>query len=270
MRIRSLTQLAAVAGAGALAACGGASGDGATGTAAAADPHPAAATEAKPVAARRFSAHVDNPWYPLKPGTVYRFKGEEHGTPTRDVVRVTHRTKLIQGVHARVVRDRVLEHGRVVEDTRDWFAQDRAGTVWYFGEDTRELDRHGHTTSTEGSWQSGRHGARRGIVMPAHPRVGFSAAQEHFRGHAEDHFKILAKHASVTVPYGRFRDRALLTREWTPLEPGVVDHKLYVRGIGMVKERTVKGGDEVGRLVSDIAPLTRSMREYPRDAACGC
>jgi predicted small secreted protein len=238
MRIRSVIALAAAAAV--LAACGGA-------TAGAGAP---AKPQAKAVAARHFSAHVDNPWFPLKPGTIYRFRGEEDGTPTRDVVRVTHRTKLIQGVHARVVRDRVYKHGRVVEDTRDWFAQDSKGTVWYFGEDTRELDRHGHTTTTEGSWQSGRHGARRGVIMPAHPRVGYSAAQEHFKGHAEDHFKVIRKHASVTVPYGRFRHRAVVTREWTPLEPGVVDHKLYVRGIGMVKENTVKGGDEVGRLVS--------------------
>jgi hypothetical protein len=86
--------------------------------------------------------------------------------------------------------------------------------------------------------------------MPGHPRVGYSARQEYFKGHAEDHFKILGKHASVTVPYGRFRHRALLTKEWTPLEPGVVDHKYYARGIGMLKEQTVKGGDEVGELVS--------------------
>jgi hypothetical protein len=218
MRFKLIPLLAA---AGALAACG--AGDAASGA------HQK----------RRLGAHVDNPWFPLKPGTVYRFKGEEDGTPTRDVVVVTHRTKLIQGAHCRVVRDRVYKHGRVVEATYDWFAQDDRGTVWYMGENTKELDRHGHVTSREGSWQSGKHGARRGIIMPAHPRVGYSARQEYYKGHAEDHFKVIRRHK-----------RRLVTKEWTPLEKGVIDHKFYKRGVGMVAEKTVKGGDEVSRLVS--------------------
>jgi hypothetical protein len=185
------------------------------------------------------SAHVTNPWFPLKPGTVYRYKGEEDGTPQRDVVRVTHHVKLIDGVRCRVVHDRVIKHGRVVEDTRDFYAQDRHGTVWYTGENTKELDRHGHVTSREGSWQSGKHGARRGIMMPRHPHVGFSARQEYRKGTAEDHFKVIRRHG-----------RRLVTKEWSPLEKGVVDHKFYVRGIGNVKEKTVKGGDEVLHLVS--------------------
>jgi hypothetical protein len=104
-------------------------------------------------------------------------------------------------------------------------------------------------TSREGSWQAGVHGARAGIVMPARPRVGQSFRQEYLAGHAEDHFLVLSVAASVHVPYTSSR-RALLTKEWTPLEPGVIDHKVYLRGIGMVKEETVKGGDERGELVS--------------------
>jgi hypothetical protein len=86
--------------------------------------------------------------------------------------------------------------------------------------------------------------------MPAHPRVGQSFQQEHYRGHAEDHFRIGSLHASVTVPFGSFDGNVMRTREWTPLEPGVRDRKLYVRGIGTVKERTVKGGSELLELVS--------------------
>jgi hypothetical protein len=196
------------------------------------------------------TADVDNPWYPLRPGTVMRYRGFEGGHATTDVVTVTRRTELISGVRCAVVRDRVYSGGHLAEDTTDWFAQDRAGTVWYYGEATRELDRHGRTTSTEGSWRAGTNGARPGVIMPAHPRVGYSAPQERFRGHAEDRFRVLGLHASVRVPYGRFRGRALLTREWTPLEPGVIDHKYYVRGIGMVAETTVKGPREYGKLVS--------------------
>src|SRR5690349_3041961 len=118
------------------------------------------------------SAHVDNPYYPLKPGTVMRYAGEKDGKPTTDIVTVTRRTKLIAGVRCRVVLDKLYSRGKLIEDTQDWFAQDRGGTVWYFGERTRELDRHGRTVSTEGSWEAGVKGARQGVIMPAHPKVG--------------------------------------------------------------------------------------------------
>ncbi|MEA2449945.1 MAG: hypothetical protein QOG63_1877 [Thermoleophilaceae bacterium] len=210
----------------------------------------AAALAAASPAAGHFTPHVDNPWYPLKPGTVLRYRGSDEGVATVDVFHVTHRTKLVAGVRCRVIRDQVLKHGKVREDTHDWYAQDRGGAVWYFGERTRLLDRHGRTTSTEGTWQSGKNGARPGIFMPAHPRVGQSFRQEYLRGHAEDHFRIQSLHASVSVPYGSYSGSAMRTREWTPLEPGVVDRKLYARGIGTVKELTVKGGSERLELVS--------------------
>jgi hypothetical protein len=197
-----------------------------------------------------YSANVDNPWYPLRPGTVMRYRGEKDGRKTTDVVTVTGRTKVISGVPCAVVRDRLFTRGRVVEDTTDWFSQDRAGTVWYFGEQTRELDLHGRTISTEGSWETGVKGALPGVIMPAHPRVGYAAAQEHFPGQAEDHFKVVSLSASRTVPYRAFRRHVMLTREWTPLEPGVIDHKYYVRGIGEVEERTARGPREFGTLVS--------------------
>jgi hypothetical protein len=197
-----------------------------------------------------FGPNVTNPWYPLKPGTVLRYRGVKDGKSTVDVVTVTRRTELIDGVSCRVVRDKLFETGRLAEETTDWFAQDRGGSVWYFGEATRELDRNGRTTSTEGSWRSGVQGAAPGVVMPAHPSVGAAFAQEHFPGHAEDHFKIVSLRASIKVPFGSFRRHAMLTREWTPLEPNVIDHKYYVRGIGMVEEVTAKGPRELGRLVS--------------------
>ena len=161
------------------------------------------------------------------------------GRPLRDVVVVTHRTERIGGVPCAVVVDRVQIDGRLAESTVDWFAQDGAGTVWYFGEATRELDRHGRVTSTEGSWRAGTDGAQQGIYMPAHPHVGQSFAQEHYPGHAEDRFRVIRRDA-----------RTVTTREWTPLEPGVVDHKRYARGVGLVAERTVKGGDDHAELVS--------------------
>ena len=196
-----------------------------------------------------FSAHVDNPWFPLRPGTTYVYRGVKDGEPSRDVVTVTHKVKTITGVPCVVVEDRLYLRGRLEERTSDWYSQDKGGNVWYFGENTAELDKHGHVTSTEGTWRAGRNGAKAGIYMPAHPKVGQSGRQEYYKTHAEDHFQVVSLHAHAKAPYISSKN-ALLTKEWTPLEPGVIDHKYYVRGIGTVLEQTVKGGDERNALVS--------------------
>jgi hypothetical protein len=163
-------------------------------------------------------------------------------------MRVTHRTKRIEGVRATVVHDVVLKHSKPREVTNDWYAQDRHGNVWYFGENTKELDQHGNVTTREGTWKAGRNGARPGVLFPGHPRVGLTGRQELYRGHAEDHFKILDRNAHVSVPY-LTTDHAVRTKEWTPLEPGVVDNKYYARGVGTVRELAVKGPTERLNLV---------------------
>jgi hypothetical protein len=196
-----------------------------------------------------FSPRVDNPWFPLRPGTTYVYRGVKDGKASRDVVTVTAKTKVVQGAPCAVVEDRLYLGGRLRERTADWYSQDARGSVWYFGEATAELDAKGRVTTTEGSWQAGRDGARAGIFMPAHPRVGQSGRQEYYKGHAEDHFRVLGLHARVGTRYVSSAN-ALLAKEWTPLEPEVLDHKYYVRGIGLVLEQTVKGGDERNELVS--------------------
>jgi hypothetical protein len=189
---------------------------------------------------RGFSAHVTNPWFPLTPGTVYVYNGIRDGKPSREVLRVTSRTKTIAGAPCAVIEDNLYIAGRLRERTTDWYTQDGRGNVWYYGEATAELDPSGKVTSTSGSWQAERDGAKPGIFMPANPKVGQSFRQEYYKGEAEDHFRIVAL----------LGKNALLTEEWTPLEPAVRDHKLYVRGTGTVLERTVKGGDELNELVS--------------------
>ena len=200
-------------------------------------------------AAEGFRARVDNPWFPFKPGTTYVYRGVKDGQPSRDVVKVTYRTKTVDGAPCVAVEDKLYLRGTLHERTTDWYTQDKRGNVWYFGEATAELDKQGRVTSTEGSWQSGRDGASPGIFMPAHPKVGQSGRQEFYKGHAEDHFQVLDLHASVHVPAVSSKD-ALLTKEWTPLEPNVLDHKFYVRGIGLILEQSVKGGNERNALIS--------------------
>lgn len=156
---------------------------------------------------------------------------------------------MIEGVRATVIEDRVYLRGRLSERTTDWYAQDKRGNVWYLGEETATLTAKGKVHSTEGSFRVGVDGARAGIYMPAHPRVGDTGQQELYKGHAEDHFKVLDLDARVRTP-GASSRHALLTQETTPLEPGVLDHKLYVRGVGTVREETIKGGDERFVLIS--------------------
>ena len=194
-----------------------------------------------------FSTRIDNPFLPFPPGTRMVYRSSDAGEVGREVVLVTRRTKVVDGVRVRVVRDRAYVGGELVEDTRDWYAQDRRGNVWYFGENTKTL-KNGKVTSTEGSWAAGRNGARAGIVMEAHPKVGDRYAQEFSPGVAEDRGKVLSRDASASVPYGTFTG-LLKTKDFSPLEPDVVEHKFYLRGVGSILEKEVRGGNEVLELV---------------------
>ncbi|HEV7589779.1 MAG TPA: PDC sensor domain-containing protein [Longimicrobium sp.] len=183
-----------------------------------------------------FAATVTNPWYPLAPGTTWRYAGTGRAASETNVITVTDETRMIQGIRAIVVRDQVFVDGRLTEDTRDWYGQDRDGNVWYLGEDSHEL-RDGRVVSTEGSWEAGVDGAVPGIAMWADPtaHVGEPYRQEYRRGVAEDMGKVVALHAVVTVPHGTFRN-CIETEDTSPLEPSLNEHKFYCRGAGFVRE----------------------------------
>ena len=136
----------------------------------------------------------------------------------------------------------------LIEDTFDWYAQDEEGNVWYFGEDTKELDENGNVVSTEGSWEAGVNGAEPGIIMLAEPKKGDKYQQENAPDVAEDMAQVIGFEDSVCVPYGCFED-VLVTKEWTPLEQGMVEHKYYAQGVGFIFGEMVKGGEEQIELV---------------------
>jgi hypothetical protein len=205
-----------------------------------------------PSLAAEFVGQIDNPYLPLKPGTTLTYKGKLDGESATDVFMVTNSTKEILGVTTTVIHDQVFIKGDLVEDTLDWFAQDAAGNVWYLGEDTKELD-HGQVISTEGSWEAGVNNASAGIFMPAQPKVGQAFKQEDAKNVAEDCSKIVDLHASVKTPFVSSSE-ALKTEEFSLLEPGVLDNKYYVRGIGLVREQTVQGGSDVLELVMVKGP----------------
>src|SRR5262245_18700617 len=190
---------------------------------------------------------VDNRYWPLKPGTTFHFKGVSGTTPQTDDVVVTRRTKLVLGIKCTVVRDTVSEHGKPVERTFDWYAQDKHGNVWYMGEDSFELE-HGRFVKANDSWKAGVNGAKPGIIMPAKPRPGDSYRQEYYPPEALDEARVVSLRGSVQVPYGSFK-RALVTSEVSPVEPQP-GGKRSVAGVGEVRERIVKGPRAELRLVS--------------------
>ena len=195
-----------------------------------------------------FVGSIDNPFWPLAPGTTYTYDGVRGHTPQTDVEVVTHQTKRILGIDATVVRDTVSEHGHAVERTLDWYAQDRDGNVWYLGEDSFELQ-NGRMVKATDSWESGVDGAQPGIIMPADPQPGEAYRQEYYpTGEALDEARVLSLNGMVEVPAGTFGE-LLVTSERSPLEPQT-EQKYYARGVGEVEENVVKGHHEIFRLVS--------------------
>jgi hypothetical protein len=200
-----------------------------------------------------FVATVTNPWFPLTPGTKLTYEGIKDGEDAVDIFEVTDQTKVVDGVTCVVIHDSLTLGGTLHERTEDWYVQDLDGNVWYFGEATAELDDAGKVVSTDGSWTAGEDGATPGIYMPGDPQVGQSMQQEFYPGQAEDHFVVLLTSGSVKVPAGTYKD-ALLTAEWTPLEPEVLGEKFYGKGVGLVKEFDVVGGQETLALTKIDGP----------------
>ena len=198
--------------------------------------------------ATAFVRTVDNPYFPLRPGTTLRYEGTADGERATDTVTVTRQTKTILGIKAVVVLDVATAGRKPSEKTFDWYAQDKRGNVWYLGEDSFDR-KNGKWVRNDGSWQAGVDGARAGVIMKGRPRAGDTYRQEFYKGHAEDLGRVLRTGVSVSTPYRSFRG-ALQTRDWSPLEPGVVEHKYYARGLGEVRSLLVKGGAERMALVS--------------------
>ena len=179
-----------------------------------------------------FVSVIDNPYFPLTPGTTFIYEGKtEKGNEHNEVI-VIPEVKTILGVPCVVVSDTVTVDGKLEEATLDWYAQDKQGNVWYFGEDSKEYE-NGKVVSTKGSWEAGVDGAQPGIIMEANPKVGDTYRQEYYKGEAEDMASVESLSEADTVPYGSFKD-LLMTREWSALNPSVVEHKYYARGVGFI------------------------------------
>lgn len=192
-----------------------------------------------------------NPLFPLVPGTTYNFRSvDSEGTETVEFT-VTRDTRTVMGVTCIVVRDIVRLNGSLIEDTVDWFAQDRSGNVWYFGENTAEFEG-GLITTTDGSWEAGVEGAQPGIIMFAQPVIGKVYRQELFLGEAEDAAEVIALNTTVTVPAGTYSN-CLQTEDFTPIEPDGTEFKYYAPGIGNVLTINPENGKR-----SELISVTRN------------
>ena len=250
--------------AAALALCAGCGGDGGS-----ALPQGSEQVELDPA---DFTTAIDNPYWPMTPGTRWTYRELDEEGKALDVrVTVSNATKRIaNGVTARVVRDTVTSDGEVIEDTFDWYAQDGDGNVWYLGEQTAEFE-DGKVSSRGGSFEAGVDGAEAGVIMPADPEPGLAYRQEYYKGEAEDNGEILSLHEQAQVPAGHYRD-ALLTKDTIAIEPDVLEYKLYAPGVGPVLTLGVSGGggreqlvrvDVVGDEAARAAGTTPLGRDYP-------
>ena len=223
-----------------IAAACGSSGNGHRAT-------PSATTSAPVIDPAQFTNQITNRYFPLTPGTTYFFDETVDGAAHKVEVTVTHDTKTILGVTCVVVHDVVKNpDGTLVEDTYDWYAQDSAGNVWYFGEDTKEYE-NGAVISTKGTWEAGVDGAEPGIIMEATPKAGDSYRQEYYVSEAEDMAKVTELNGSIDMPNGSYQ-QVLITEETTALEPGQVDQKYYAPGVGFVYSTQIQGGSAETRL----------------------
>jgi hypothetical protein len=179
-----------------------------------------------------FVKSVNNEYFPLQPGATYIYEGESAEGHEFDRFMVSRNTVNILGVECIEVIDLAYVDGELVERTRDWFAQDKDGNVWYFGEATQEIE-DGQVVNTEGSWKAGVNGAQAGIVMLADPETGDTYRQEFAPGVAEDMAKVIGDEFRINAIYGNF-DEVLKTKDFTPLEPGKFEHKFYAEGIGQI------------------------------------
>ncbi len=190
-----------------------------------------------------FVSGVNHTYMPLTIGTKLVYEGEtDEGMEHIEVV-VLNETRTVMGIECMVVRDTVSIDGEVAEDTFDWFAQDIHGNVWYFGEDSREME-DGEVASTAGSWEAGVDGALPGILIPGIPLSGFTYRQEFYKDEAEDMASIVKVGESVTVEYGSFQN-CMKTFEWNPLEGGSGEYKYYAPGVGMILEAPADSDERI-------------------------
>ncbi len=189
---------------------------------------------------------INNPFMPLTVGSTFTFTAQTSEGTERGEVEVLQQTKVVMGITCTVVRDKVYLNDDPIEDTHDYYAQDKDGNVWYFGEDVDNYV-NGVVDNHYGSWEAGKDGAEPGIIMLGNPVVGLQYRQEHYIGEAEDQGEVAGNNESVSGAAGSFTG-CLTIRETNPLDPNFLEYKYYARGIGLVKIEKIGTPVEVEEL----------------------
>ena len=197
-----------------------------------------------------FVSEITNPYFPMKPGTVFKFEGTRDGVARRDEMTVTAETKVIMGVTTVVVRDVASSDTEIIEKTVDWYAQDKDGNVWYFGEDTAEYA-NGKVTNTDGTWMAGVDGALPGFIMIAAPKVGEGYRQEYRPGVAEDYAKVVKIDATAGGPSGKYTN-VVVTEDTDLLDKAKFEHKWFAPGVGSIGTDGMVGGHHEIRTLKAI------------------
>lgn len=256
MKVRITSRAGAAFGitlaAATLGACGGGDSSGGSDRTTAALPQGSEHVELDP---SEFTTEIDNPYFPMSPGSRWVFEETDtDGMREKVVVVVTDKTKMIaNGIEAVVVRDTASTNGEPLEVTDDWYAQDASGSIWYLGEDTAEY-KDGEISSTAGSFEAGVAGAEPGIAVPANPEPGMSYRQEYLEGEAEDTGAVITVgEERVQVPFGYFSEDVLMTRDLVPLEPKVQELKFYAPGVGPLLSVHTDGAGGRASLISYTA-----------------
>jgi hypothetical protein len=180
-----------------------------------------------------------NPYFILEPGYQMTLKGLDEGKSAQLIITVLDETRMIDGVETRVVEERESAGDALVEVSRNFFAIDpKSQDVYYFGEDV-DMYEHGKVAGHGGSWQSGKDGAKFGLFIPGHPKVGQKFYQELAPKIAMDRVEIVSMDEVVATPEGEFK-HCLKSEETTPLEPGVKEYKLYAPGVGLLRDGNLK------------------------------
>ncbi len=194
---------------------------------------------------------INNPWLSLPLGREFEYEGEtDEGTEVVEI-EISGDTKNVMGVKTLVYRDKVYVDGELVEDTRDYLAQDDSGNVWYFGEDVDNYEA-GVLADHDGAWLAGKDGALPGYWLPASPTVGMSYKQEYYEGEAEDEAEVISLHETVTIDLGTFKD-CLKTKDTTPLEPDVIEYKYYCKQVGgLVLEENPESDERIELVEHEI------------------
>lgn len=190
------------------------------------------------------STNITNPLFPVEAGKIYIYEGQTTDGLEHIEEQRLNTTKIIMGITCIRVNFKAYVDGILIEEAEDWYAQDNDGNVWYFGEQVDNYDTDGTLLDHDGSWEAGKHNAKPGIIMLADPEVGDAYREEYFFRHAEDEAEVLETGIAVTTDFGTFTN-CIKTRNWTRLEPDVIEHKYYAPGYGLVKEVNLTDNTEI-------------------------